>query len=124
VLDAFAVARLIGEGGICLSCAGYIDGTQLQLEAFSPEQRAAAKYVEDVPAPSVITMNAMSTALALNDFLFMFTRLHSTEDLGPRRYHFLEREPVAEALPAAKGCPHCAGRKARGDTARLPVRQA
>ena len=53
-----------------------------------------------MPAPSVITMNMMSTSLALNDFLFMFAGLHVSEDLGPRSYHFLTRDRFLELRDA------------------------
>jgi len=38
------------------------------------------------PEAGLHRRNMMSTALALNDFLFMFTGLHAGEDLGPRSY--------------------------------------
>jgi hypothetical protein len=118
---AFAVNRLVGAGASCMWCSGLISPAGLQDEALSPEQRKAIRYVADVPAPSVITMNAMSTALALNDFLFMFTGLHETDDVGPRRYDFLRRECAIETLPD-RTCEECAGRKARGDRGDLPTR--
>ncbi len=121
VEDAFAVSRIVGPDAMCMWCGGLISSTKLQEEALSPDQRKAINYVENVPAPSVITMNAMSTALALNDFLFMFTGLHQTDDLAPRRYDFLRREPVIETLPV-RTCRECGGRKGRGDRADLPTR--
>lgn len=122
VEDAFAVSRMIGVDAGCMWCSDLISRERLQKEALSPEERAAISYVEDVPAPSVITMNAMSTALALNDFLFTFTGLHASGDVAPRRYHFLTREPVVEELPEKK-CAQCRGRKGRGDRSDLPVRR-
>jgi hypothetical protein len=121
VEDAFAVSRIVGPDATCMWCSNLISRERLQKEALSPEERKAINYVQDVPAPSVITMNMMSTALALNDFLFMFTGLHRVEDLGPRSYHFLSREPVMETLPKTT-CRQCAGRKGRGDRDDLPTR--
>lgn len=125
VEDAFAVSRMLGAGAICMTCSGLIDATRLALEAMSEEERRAAEYVTGIAQPSVITMNAMSTALALNDFLFMFTGLNlPTADPWPRRYHFMERSMVQETgLPVHVSCPECAGRKAKGDRASLPVRR-
>jgi hypothetical protein len=126
VTDAFAVSRVVGPGGLCLWCEGLISSTKLAEEAYSPEERRAMQYVEGEPQPSVITMNAMSTAFALNDFLFMVTGLHATEDLAPRRYHFLTREPVVESLPPGRTCEECGrgerGRWGYGDRRRLPLR--
>lgn len=68
--DPFAVARVLGPDGICMWCAELISPTKLQEEGLTAEQRRFAQYVPGVVAPSVITLNAFSTALALNDFLF------------------------------------------------------
>lgn len=122
VEDAFAVSRIVGPGATCMWCSNLINRSMLQEESLSPDVRKAIRYVEDVPAPSVITMNMMSAAMAMNDFLFMFTGLCQTHDLGSRRYHFLSREPVQEALPVA-ACLQCAGLKGRGDRHDLPTRQ-
>jgi len=121
VEDAFAISRIVGPDATCMWCSNLIARERLQKEALSAEERKAINYVPDVPAPSVITMNMMSTSLALNDFLFMFAGLHVSEDLGPRSYHFLTREPVVETLPA-RTCRQCAGRKGRGDRTELPTR--
>ncbi len=121
VEDAFAVSRIVGPDATCMWCSNLISRERLQKEGFSPEERRAISYVQDVPAPSVITMNMMSTALALNDFLFMFMGLHRTNDLGPRWYYFLSREPAMETLPEGT-CAQCAGRKGRGDRVELPTR--
>ncbi|MBS2028791.1 MAG: ThiF family adenylyltransferase [Deltaproteobacteria bacterium] len=120
--DAFAVSRYVGPGGSCLWCCGLISATRLQDEALSPEVRAGIEYVQGVKEPSVITMNMMSSSFALNDFLFMFTGLHTTNDLGHRRYDFLDRNPVSEVpLPCRASCRECTQRYGQGDRARLPV---
>ncbi len=121
VEDAFAVSRIVGPGAICMWCSNLISRERLQKEALSPDERNAISYVPDVPAPSIVTMNMMSTAIALNDFLFMFTRLQRTGGLGPRRYHFLARELVEEALPETT-CSECSGRLGLGDRHDLPTR--
>lgn len=124
ITDAFAVGRVIGPSGICMWCRNLILREQLALEALSPALRRQARYVEEVPAPAVITMNMMSTAFALNDFLFRFTGLHEADNLQPRRYHFLTRAPVVEASGTSpRTCLECAGRKAFGSRKRLPVAQ-
>ena len=123
VADVFTVSRVVGPGGICLWCGGLINATRLQEESLSEEERRAFAYVDDVPAPSVFTLNAMSTAQALNDFLFMVTGLHTTDDLGPRWYFTLRRQFQRQQLePAPTGCRECTDRRARGDRGALPLR--
>src|SRR6266542_1095721 len=122
ILDVFAVSRALGPAGVCLWCAELILRDRLSHEALSPEERGRAQYVTDVPAPAVITMNMMATSFALNDFLFSFVGIHSASDLSPRRYPFLSREPVVEASSARRAaCPECSGRKAFGNSMRLPT---
>jgi hypothetical protein len=123
VQEVYAVSRILGAGALCMWCSELIDPTALQQEALAPELARAARYVDEIPSPSVITLNALSTAFALNDFLFMFTRLSQTPDLGPRWYYVGRRAFSSEVLDASRaGCPQCAGIKARGDGWRLPVR--
>jgi hypothetical protein len=121
--DPFAVARVLGPDGLCMWCAELISATKLQEEGLSHEQRRFAQYVPGVIAPSVITMNALSTALAMNDFLFMVTGLLEARELTPRWYYFGTRTFAEEtARGGDPSCPECAKRKARGDRARLPVK--
>ena len=96
-------------------CRGLILADRLSLEALSQEERRRAQYVEKVPAPSVITMNMLSTAFALNEFLFSFTGLHETDNLEPLRYHLLSRQfAIEERVTRRPNCLECAGRKAFG----------
>lgn len=121
--DPFSVARVLGPEGICMWCAELISATKLQEEGLTAEQRRFAQYVAGVVAPSVITMNAFSTALALNDFLFSITGLMEANSLTPRWYYFRTRTFAEEtARERGDGCPECIVRKARGDRLRLPVR--
>jgi hypothetical protein len=122
ISDAFAVSRVIGSSGICMWCHELILRDQLALEALTPDERRRARYVDEVPAPAVITMNMTAASLALNDFLFSFVGLHDVEGLEPRWYHFLTREPVVEGrLRTPSTCAECAGRKAFGGRRALPV---
>lgn len=122
VSDAFAVGRVVGPSGICMWCEDLILRDQLALEALTPEERRRARYVDEVPTPSVMTMNMMAASHALNDFLFSFVGLHAVDGLAPRRYHFLAREPVVEtAGETPRSCSECSGRKALGGRRSLPV---
>ncbi len=73
----FSVVRPIMPGETCLSCNGLISATKLQEEALTPEERRAQRYVDepDIPAPSVITLNAVAAAHGVNDYLFRLTGL-------------------------------------------------
>lgn len=122
VSDAFSVGRVVGPAGLCMWCDDLILRDQLALEALTPEERRRARYVDEVPAPSVMTMNMMAASLALNDFLFSFVGLHSVNGLTPRRYHFLTREPVVESAgKTPRSCSECTGRRALGSRKSLPV---
>lgn len=72
VLDVFAVVRTLGTAPGCLDCGGLIDPVRLSEESLGdPVQVANQRYVDDpdVPAPSVITLNAMASGWAANDFI-------------------------------------------------------
>lgn len=123
--SAFAVARVLGPDALCMWCAGLIDSTKLQLDALPVGERAAAEYVAGIRQPSVYTMNAMSTAMALNDFLFTFTGLQRSLDLGPREYDFLNRRALRTQLgKRRRNCYECVRRRGRGDGLRLPSKVA
>ena len=86
------------------------------------------RYVdeEDIPAPSVITLNALAAAHGVNDFLFRFAGLKETT----ASHDFLYIEPrtgsVRHDQPRKDNdCPECssAGRFARGETRPLPTRR-
>ena len=66
----FSVVRQLVSGKTCLWCNGLINSARLAEEAASPEQRDAQRYVDDVPAPSVITLNAVASAHAVDQYLF------------------------------------------------------
>lgn len=66
-----------GEG--CLWCNGLINPTELAIDMAPAEQQRAARYVEDVPAPSVIGLNAVAASEAVNHFMLAATRLHEDD---------------------------------------------
>lgn len=128
VLDVFTWVRYVEPGYGCLLCNGLISAEALQLEALTTEQRLAQRYVDEseVPSPSVITLNAVGAAHAVDDFLWNMLDLRR----GVRR-HWLRLRPmrneIREVIPAqALGCRECtdvpASRFARGDGRELPTR--
>jgi molybdopterin/thiamine biosynthesis adenylyltransferase len=126
LVDLFCISRPVVPGAGCLWCNELISPAKLQEEATSPEQRRRQRYVddEDVPAPSVITLNGIATSLATTDFLMSVTGLLSSHELiwtshDPRTGEFWEYVPRRDS-----DCSECSaiGRLGRGVTGRLPVR--
>ena len=68
--------RLILPGNGCLWCNGLIDPTELAIDMHPLQERAAARYVTGVPAPSVIALNGVATTEAVSNFMLAATGLH------------------------------------------------
>ncbi|WP_238006123.1 ThiF family adenylyltransferase [Dactylosporangium sp. AC04546] len=68
--------RLIIPGNGCMWCNGLIDPTELAIDMHPERERNAARYVTDVPAPSVSALNGLATLEAVNHFMFAVTGLH------------------------------------------------
>jgi molybdopterin/thiamine biosynthesis adenylyltransferase len=131
VLDIFSVVRPLNPGELCLWCNELISPARLQDEALTPEQRRQQRYVddEDVPAPSVITLNALAAGQAVNDYLL--TTVGLIEPGWERRWtriHSATPRALDRVVPASPrqdhGCPECstAGRLGAGRARRLPTR--
>ena len=75
----FAVRPLIPGVG-CLWCNELIDPTELAIDLQPAETRRGARYVDEVPAPSVIALNAVAVADAVNRFMMGMTHLITVED--------------------------------------------
>ena len=118
-------AKLVRPSNGCLWCNQLIDPTQLALEAKSDAERKAQAYGTAEPNPSVITLNAVAAAHAVNDFLFDYLGLRQDSTaLHYEHFHFLRPTPH-KILPRKD--PHCsecgreaASRFARGDGRSLP----
>lgn len=124
VADVFSVVRHVVPGQSCMWCSGLIDRTQLAEESASPEQRAAQRYVPEIPAPSVVTLNAVAAAHAVNEYMFATVGL-ADSDLRPEwlRHHPLQRRFAQERTRTDPTCTECSGRLGAGPLLRLPVRQ-
>lgn len=109
----------------CMWCNGLINPDRLLAEATPSEQLERQRYVDDehVVAPSVITLNAVATAEAVNDWMMRVTRLIQNPDYT----RWLETYPLTsetreEEPSKAENCPHCGARRfARGDAVPLPI---
>lgn len=129
VLDVFSVYRPVLPDSGCLWCNDLIPPSRLQQEALSEAERQEQKYVEDatVRAPSVITLNAVASAHAVDDYLFSVTGLlepgtsNAYRRFLPRETDFMLDEPRKDPK-----CTECGrgpkGRLAMGSSLRLPTR--
>ena len=129
--DIHAATRFVlpGAGG-CMNCHDLLPPERINEETQSQAQRKAQRYVEDetVTAPSVITLNALSAAPAVNNFMMMFTGLLHEPVTLPHQLSYPRHQRVDEIEPYFnKDCPDCSKHSmsvyARGDRKRLPCRQ-
>lgn len=74
-----AVRPLVPGVG-CLWCNQLIDPSELAIELQPEEVRPGARYVDEVPAPSVIALNAVAVAEAVNRFMLGMTGLLTDDD--------------------------------------------
>jgi len=72
-----AVTRILTPGDGCLWCNNLIDPTELAIEMQPDHERAHARYVDQIPAPSVIALNSIAAAEAVNHFMLAVTNLHT-----------------------------------------------
>ena len=133
VTDVFGVVRSLGTNPGCLRCNDLINIRLLQEEMVATkEQRKNQRYIDepDIAAPSVITLNAMATGWAANDFLHYAIGL-GRPSIG---YRLLRIRPVSEARPQLTiqqpyedpACHVCGKQdyavRGKGDAADLPTR--
>lgn len=81
------VTRLLIPGKSCMWCDGLIDPTELAIDMHPDEERRRARYLDEVPAPSVITLNNLATAEAVNHFMLANTALHTDNTETPAVLH-------------------------------------
>ena len=124
VEDLFSVVRHLVPGKTCLWCTGLIDQTQLAEESASPQQRDAQRYIAEVPAPSVVTLNAVAAAHAVNDYLLTTVGLTTSDSqVEWTRHHPLQRRLAQQRTRTDGACTECKGRLGAGPLVRLPVRR-
>lgn len=127
--DIRSNVRLVLPHVGCLRCNSLISGARLQKESMGLAERERNRYVDQVPAPSVITFNTLTAAQAVSDFMLMIGEL--IDERAPLDYlRFLPRERKSEPVqpvPNKLGCLDCGlvprSRRARGDGAELPLPQ-
>ena len=120
--DAMSAVRHVRPGLGCLWCNGLIDPTQLAIEAKSDRERREQAYGVQEPNPSVITLNAVAAAHAVNDFLFDFLELRSGDGEAIYEHFHFHRRKAQRVMPRRDpDCRECVGRLAMGDALALPV---
>jgi molybdopterin/thiamine biosynthesis adenylyltransferase len=74
-----AVTRILLPGRGCLWCNELINPTELAIDLHPDNERQQARYVQDVPAPSVIALNSVAAAEAVDHFMLSATALHTDD---------------------------------------------
>lgn len=119
--ESMSVVRQVRPGEGCLWCNGFIDTGQLAIEAKTDEERKEQAYGTNEANPSVITLNAVAAAHAVNDFLFDFLSLRKSADAPPyTHFHFLKRLIKSVVPRREPHCRECARRYGMGDAMQLP----
>ena len=120
--DAMCAVRHVRPGTGCLWCNGLIDPTQLAIEAKSDTERKEQAYGVQEPNPSVITLNAVAAAHAVNDFLFDFLGLRTNDtEAAYQHFHFHSGKAQRVIPRRDPECRECVLRLAMGDALELPV---
>jgi hypothetical protein len=121
--------RPILPGSGCLRCNKLISGTRLQDESIGKRERERNRYIDEVPAPSVISFNTWAAAQAATDFLLSLGELMKPEapiDYLLARPRLRRVEPVTP-IANKPNCRDCgtatASRRARGQAIELPLPQ-
>ena len=122
--DIFSANRPVRPGDGCLWCSHLIDANALAQESKTDEERKAQAYGVQEPNPSVISLNGISAAHAVSDFLLDYLALRPEPDaLYYEHFHLLERK---RSLVLPRNDAHCSEcsrtglRYGRGDTVALP----
>ncbi len=124
LLDVMSANRPVRPGHACLWCNQLIDATALAKEAKTDEERKAQEYGVEEPNPSVISLNAISAAHAVNDFLMDYLCLRTSD--GPiyyEHFHCLSQKRDLVQPRKDTDCSECSVhglRFGRGDSVDLP----
>lgn len=122
---AYTAIRTVRPGEGCLLCNELIDPTELAREWKSDIEREEQHYGLRVANPSVISMNAVGAAHAVNDFLLAFTGIGQSERALYRRYDHLTQGFTYEQPRRDPECSECSttpsSRLGMGDARPLPT---
>lgn len=124
--DIHIAVRPLLPGARCMWCDHLVDATDLATETLPDAMRAQARYVADVPAASVMALNAIAAAEAVDHFMLAATGLHAQD----RDYDAIVHEPrhrdrVRESSRPRATCRWCSSERASalaiGDARSLPT---
>lgn len=116
--EIHTVTRLLLPGEGCLWCNGLVNSTELAIDMLSAADRAAARYIQEVPAASVIALNGITASEAVNHFLLATTNLHHDDsDRASVLHQPRARTRYLQESRQSDDCPWCtvAGVLGRGD---------
>jgi hypothetical protein len=124
IIDVMSANRPVRPGRGCLWCNQLIDPTALAREAKTDAEREAQAYGVEEPNPSVIALNAVSAAHAVNDFMLDYLNLRTEPDiLRYEQFSFLNRTRSLVEPRRDADCSECSRngqRYARADSTPLP----
>ncbi len=124
LVEIMSANRPLRPGHGCLLCNELIDATQLAKEAKTDDERKAQAYGVEEPNPSVVSLNAVSAAHAVNDFLLDYLGIRpETDQLFYEHFYFLKRQRSLvqpRKDPTCSDCSHDGLRFGRGDGVTLP----
>lgn len=130
VLDVFSAYRPLTTVSGCLMCNGLIDRSRLGEESLGEIEKQRQRYVydEDVPAPSVIGINAIGVSQAINKFMMYITGLsQGSVESDYVIYNALDQTFDPTIPRSDNNCRECSicenSRYAMGDLMSLPTQQ-
>lgn len=101
--------RLLIPGEGCLWCNGLIDPTELAIDMHPAHEREQARYVTGVDVPSVIALNTLAAAEAVNHFMLSNMALHTNDtDTAAVIHHPRTRDRILQLPRQSPNCPTCA----------------
>ena len=126
LLAAYSVTRQVRPEQGCLLCNQLINPTKLADEWKTDAEREDQHYGTNTANPSVVTLNAVSAAHAVNDFLFDFLHLRDAPTARAPYERFDQLSGAHERIHPRRdaSCSECskhdASRLGMGDEVRLP----
>src|ERR1017187_7513657 len=106
--EVHVAIRPLIPGAACQWCQELINPSELALEAQPHYVRQQARYVRDLPAPAVMTLNTIAAGEAANYFMFSSVALHTDDvDLDARTHFPRTRERDRQSAAARPRCRWC-----------------
>jgi hypothetical protein len=100
--------RPLLPGTACQWCHELIDPSELALETQPDYVREQARYVRDLPAPAVMTLNTIAAGEAANYFMFSSVALHTDDvDIDARTHFPRTRERDRQGAACRPRCRWC-----------------